>query len=207
MLRLGCTPVVNLFEWTAEPILLSHMRPEHKLMPEVGHPGGLRGLLDHERHGRVAGRDRRGVPAVLPLPPRGEPRRPARLLVLHPPARASPVLDANPRGTDVVPSPGRFRVRSDVADRRNARRADDVYEPRPGDAVAAHRGGGAVLPRLRGPRRAGASVPEPDRLAPPPLRPRNRYWHPDLAPEPEPPVADRRRSGPTRSRGCCGSTT
>jgi type VI secretion system protein ImpG len=38
MLRLGCTPVVNLFEWTAEPISLTHTRPEYKVIPEVGHP-------------------------------------------------------------------------------------------------------------------------------------------------------------------------
>jgi type VI secretion system protein ImpG len=40
MLRLGCTPVVNLFEWTAEPISLTHTRPEYKIVPEVGHPTG-----------------------------------------------------------------------------------------------------------------------------------------------------------------------
>src|SRR5205823_5668911 len=30
MFRLGCSPVVNLFEWTAEPIPLTHTRPEYK---------------------------------------------------------------------------------------------------------------------------------------------------------------------------------
>ncbi|HEV3383225.1 MAG TPA: type VI secretion system baseplate subunit TssF, partial [Gemmata sp.] len=40
MLRLGCTPIVNLFEWTAEPISLTHTRPEYKIVPEVGHPQG-----------------------------------------------------------------------------------------------------------------------------------------------------------------------
>jgi type VI secretion system protein ImpG len=40
MLRLGCTPVANLFEWTAEPIPLTHTRPEYKIAPEVGHPLG-----------------------------------------------------------------------------------------------------------------------------------------------------------------------
>ena len=40
MLRLGCTPAANLFEWTAEPIPLTHTKPEYKLVPEVGHPAG-----------------------------------------------------------------------------------------------------------------------------------------------------------------------
>lgn len=40
MFRLGCSPVVNLFEWTAESIPLTHTRPEYKITPEVGHPDG-----------------------------------------------------------------------------------------------------------------------------------------------------------------------
>jgi len=40
MLRLGCAPAVNLFEWTAEPIPLTHTKPEYKVVPEVGHPTG-----------------------------------------------------------------------------------------------------------------------------------------------------------------------
>jgi type VI secretion system protein ImpG len=40
MLRLGCAPAANLFEWTAEPIPLTHTKPEYKLVPEVGHPTG-----------------------------------------------------------------------------------------------------------------------------------------------------------------------
>ena len=40
MFRLGSTPVINLFDWTAEPIALTHTRPEYKLIPEVGHPLG-----------------------------------------------------------------------------------------------------------------------------------------------------------------------
>jgi type VI secretion system protein ImpG len=40
MFRLGCTPVINLFELTAEPIPLTHTRPEYKIIPEVGYPSG-----------------------------------------------------------------------------------------------------------------------------------------------------------------------
>jgi type VI secretion system protein ImpG len=76
MLRLGCAPAANLFEWTAEPIPLTHTKPEYKLVPEVGHPAGyevfaVTGVTAaapdgrdveyqpfyHFRHG--AGRDRR----------------------------------------------------------------------------------------------------------------------------------------------------
>jgi type VI secretion system protein ImpG len=40
-LRLGCTPVVNLFEQTAEPIALSQARHEYKIVPDVHQPQGL----------------------------------------------------------------------------------------------------------------------------------------------------------------------
>jgi type VI secretion system protein ImpG len=39
--RLGCTPVVNLFEVTAEPISLTQARTEYRIVPEAGHPLGL----------------------------------------------------------------------------------------------------------------------------------------------------------------------
>ena len=40
LLRLGCTPVANLFEHTAEPIPLTHTRPDYRVTPEVGQPAG-----------------------------------------------------------------------------------------------------------------------------------------------------------------------
>src|SRR5205814_551615 len=40
MFRTGCTPVVNLFEQTAEPIPLTHTKPEYRVVPEVAHPLG-----------------------------------------------------------------------------------------------------------------------------------------------------------------------
>jgi type VI secretion system protein ImpG len=39
--RLGCTPVVNLFEQTTEPIPLNQARYEYKIVPDVHHPLGL----------------------------------------------------------------------------------------------------------------------------------------------------------------------
>jgi type VI secretion system protein ImpG len=38
--RLGCTPVVNLFEQTAEPIPLTQTRYEYRVVPDVHHPLG-----------------------------------------------------------------------------------------------------------------------------------------------------------------------
>ncbi len=38
--RLGCTPVVNLFEKTAEPIPLTHARHEYRVVPDVANPDG-----------------------------------------------------------------------------------------------------------------------------------------------------------------------
>jgi type VI secretion system protein ImpG len=39
--RLGCTPVINLFEKTAEPIALTHARYEYRVVPDIAHPSGL----------------------------------------------------------------------------------------------------------------------------------------------------------------------
>jgi type VI secretion system protein ImpG len=39
--QLGCTPVINLFEQTAEPIPVTHTRHEYLVTPDVGHPNGL----------------------------------------------------------------------------------------------------------------------------------------------------------------------
>ncbi len=39
--RLGCTPVVNLFEQTAEPIPLNQARYEYRIVPDVAHPLGM----------------------------------------------------------------------------------------------------------------------------------------------------------------------
>lgn len=41
MFRLGCSPVVNLFEQTAEPIPFTHTKTEYPVIPEVGHPLGF----------------------------------------------------------------------------------------------------------------------------------------------------------------------
>lgn len=39
--RAGCTPVINLFEQTAEPIALNQARFEYKVTPDVGHSLGM----------------------------------------------------------------------------------------------------------------------------------------------------------------------
>jgi type VI secretion system protein ImpG len=38
--KLGCTPVVNLFEQTAEPIPLTHTKTEYRVVPDVAAPQG-----------------------------------------------------------------------------------------------------------------------------------------------------------------------
>jgi len=40
MFRLGCTPAVNLFDVTAEPIPLTNARHEYRITPDVGDPRG-----------------------------------------------------------------------------------------------------------------------------------------------------------------------
>ncbi len=39
--RLGCTPVINLFERICEPIQLSHKKQKYKVVPDVHHPQGF----------------------------------------------------------------------------------------------------------------------------------------------------------------------
>jgi type VI secretion system protein ImpG len=39
--RLGCTPVVNLFDQIAEPVHLTHSRYEYHVTPDVAHPFGM----------------------------------------------------------------------------------------------------------------------------------------------------------------------
>src|SRR5262249_10164521 len=40
-LRLGCTPMVNLFAQTAEPIPLTQARYEYRIVPDVAQPMGM----------------------------------------------------------------------------------------------------------------------------------------------------------------------
>lgn len=39
--RLGCSPIVNLFPHTAEPIQLDHLRPEYPVIPDLRRPNAL----------------------------------------------------------------------------------------------------------------------------------------------------------------------
>jgi type VI secretion system protein ImpG len=39
--RLGCTPLVNLFKQTAEPIALTQLKQEYRVLPDVAHPSGM----------------------------------------------------------------------------------------------------------------------------------------------------------------------
>jgi type VI secretion system protein ImpG len=39
--RLGCTPIINLFDQVAEPIPLTHTRHEYRVVPDVAHPLGI----------------------------------------------------------------------------------------------------------------------------------------------------------------------
>lgn len=38
--RLGCTPIVNLYQQVAEPMPLTHTRHEYRVVPDVAHPAG-----------------------------------------------------------------------------------------------------------------------------------------------------------------------
>jgi type VI secretion system protein ImpG len=99
--RLGCTPVVNLFEQAAEPIPVTQARHEYRVVPDVAHPIGLEVYSVDE----VAGIDPEGGPPTVYRPfysidhatGRGE-----RGAFWHPTRRAS-TLEGD-RGTEVFVS-------------------------------------------------------------------------------------------------------
>ena len=96
--RLGCTPVVNLFEQAAEPVPLTQAKHEYRVVPDVAHPIGLEVYSVDQ----VAGVDPDGGPPTVYRPfysidhatGRGE-----RGAFWHPTRRASTL--ENDRGTEV----------------------------------------------------------------------------------------------------------
>ena len=80
--RLGCTPVINLFEQTAEPIPLTKTRHEYRIVPDVANPDGMEvySVDQVTSVDPIAGRDDR-IPAVLLVPSRHDARRRPGLLV------------------------------------------------------------------------------------------------------------------------------
>jgi type VI secretion system protein ImpG len=40
-IRLHCTPIVNLFSHVAEPIRVTHLQPEYRVIPDVGHQSAM----------------------------------------------------------------------------------------------------------------------------------------------------------------------
>jgi type VI secretion system protein ImpG len=65
-LRLGCTPAVNLFRRTAEPIRLDHRRTEYQVLPDVRRRWGMEVYsIDAVRRVRNVGRH----DEVAPVPP------------------------------------------------------------------------------------------------------------------------------------------
>jgi type VI secretion system protein ImpG len=96
--RLGCTPVVNLFEQAAEPVPLTQAKHEYRVVPDVAHPIGLEVYSVDQ----VAGVDPDGGPPTEYRPfysidhPTGRGERGA---FWHPTRRASTL--ENDRGTEV----------------------------------------------------------------------------------------------------------
>jgi type VI secretion system protein ImpG len=96
--RLGCTPIVNLFDQTAEPIALTQATHEYRVVPDVAHPIGL----EVYSVDRVTGVDPAGGRPVEYRPfysadhPTGRGERAA---FWHPTRRAS--TREGDRGTDV----------------------------------------------------------------------------------------------------------
>ncbi len=96
--RLHCSPVVNLFEQTAEPIPVTHTRTEYRIVPDVAHPHGLEVYAVES----VTGVDASGGPTVAYQPfysfKHGGDRDKVRHFWY---ARRRQAIGENDRGTDV----------------------------------------------------------------------------------------------------------
>ena len=134
--RLGCTPIVNLFEQVAEPIVLDQGRYEYRIVPDVGAPRGMEIYSIDE------------VTSTDPATSVTTTYRPfysfhhtrngddgADVL-----ARLAPGFDARrrPRHRPVSASHG-SRFPSAAAGRRHARRPHDLHESRSAESIAACR--------------------------------------------------------------------
>jgi type VI secretion system protein ImpG len=172
MMRLGCAPVANLFDWTAEPIPLTHTRPEYRIVPEVGHPVGyevysVRGVTAaspdgrdteyqpfyHFRHGEGRGDHHAFWYAS---------RRPG----LAPDDRGTDVyLHLVDSGFDPAAATGETVVVRTLCTNRDL----PTRLPRIGEEVRFHLGFAAPGVRVRSVRNPTGSLR--------PASPRGRYWH------------------------------
>lgn len=74
-IRLGCTPAVNLFEQTAEPIRLTHARTEYRIVPDVAAAAGMEVYsVDSVRSSTGGGTETEFVPFFGRPSHGGEPR-------------------------------------------------------------------------------------------------------------------------------------
>lgn len=172
MLRLGCTPAVNLFEQTAEPIPLSHKRPEYRIIPKVSHPQGYEVFaVNSVRAAGVDGKDRDYHP-FYHFQHGGD--RDNRTAFWY--ASRRPSLQADDRGTEVY-----------------LHLVDAAFDPAAAEdetvvvwTTCTNRDIPMRLPRTGEEVRFDAAFPAPGarvrcvRNPTPPLRPppsRGRYWH------------------------------
>ncbi len=165
---LGCTPVVNLFEQSAEPVTVTHTRPEYRLVPSRATPLGA------EVHSvdAVAYLDP-GLPGPLEVRPfyrfGHDETRQTRHAFYYASRRASPVADD--RGTEVylvlidrafdprLPSEAMLDVRTTCSNRdlpSRYQRGGDVLLPEGAALPGSVRCLQAPTPPLRPPLRRAA---------------------------------------------------
>ena len=171
--QLGCTPAINLFEQTAEPIALDQTRHEYRIVPDVANPernGGLLGRPGHRRRPDLGTIHR--VSAVLLVSARCTLEELADLLVRLAPA----VAPADRSGNRGLPQSGRPRFRSPVAGRIDAGRADDLHQPgAAADSSAGRRTACVSSSRPPRPLARIRCLRSPSAPLRPPLR-RGLYW-------------------------------
>ena len=197
--RLNCTPVANLFRQIAEPIRLTHLQPEYRVIPDVRRQDvtevysveGVTSVAQGERQGHE-------LRALLLVPSRLREGAGARLLV-HEPAP----LGAQGRRRDRrLPLARRPRVQPGPARGGHPHRRGRLHEPGPPVAPPL-RGGRGRLPARRSGRLLGDPLPEaPDAHRPAPAPPGPAVAAP-LPPLAQPPLA-RRAGGRPGARGAPG---
>ena len=193
--RLDCDAVVNLFEQMAEPIRLTQLQSEYRVVPDVGRPDAHRGLLGRRRDERPArtGDARRPTSRSTRSSTRGDARRPQAFW--HASRRPSERKDDE--GTEV------YLTLVDLDFNPSSATPRPSSCTRPARTATCRAASRSATPRATSSSRAPASSPairvsaQADAERPPAAAPRGAVA-PDLAPLAELPVAGRARGGGAR---------
>ena len=204
-LRLGCTPVVNLFEMNVDPIRVTHTAVEYPVTPDVRSPSAYEVYsIDRGQRGAAArARPRRFEPIYTVAPRRARPAAAARTGTRRGAARCArttPAPTCSSRWSTRSSEPARAAERRAAPSTRSAPTATCPRGSPFGDPARRLRARGAA----RGSRGSVSCASRPSRCG---RRSDARALADHLAPGAEPPVArsGRRRRTARRSTRCARS--